>query len=457
MCAMPFLIVLDANIATLALPAIRNSLGFSASQLQWVIISFGLSFGGLLLLAGRLADVCDRRLMLCGGLVTFSVASLAVGVAPSTHVLIAARILQGASAAAAFPAALASLTELHANGQRRRALGLYAIASSAGFFSANLVGGGLADLAGWRAMFMVAAPIGTAAAAVLWFMPGPYTERLSVGRLDKAVVAEVPALVVAATAVVFGLMTVAQPGGTFIGLAALIGGAVVAGAFGVLLRRGRTVLLPLSVIRSRPVWKAAGAAALLIAGGVATMVLLSFYLQDERGLSTTEAGLVLTLLGLAGLTGGTLLGAIGAKHSLTAALRVAISLQAVSAIAMALAARTGAMGLLLAGVAIFGLAHFAATGALAGLITDSLARQDHGVAVGLLQTAQQLGAAMGLALISIYIASSTRLWPGFLCAAVFSGIAVIVAATTTASSPMDHRQDDSGDSQFLRVSAPSDE
>src|SRR5947207_8669564 len=165
--AAQFVVVLDASIVNVALPSIQRALDFSASNLQWVVNAYTLTFGGFLLLGGRAADLFGRRRVFIGGLVLFSLASLAGGLAQSEGWLIAARAVQGLGAAIISPAALSIVTTTFAEGaERNKALGVWGAVAGAGGAAGVLLGGILTQSFGWQWVLFVNVPIGLAAAAI---------------------------------------------------------------------------------------------------------------------------------------------------------------------------------------------------------------------------------------------------------------------------------------------------
>src|SRR5581483_5936170 len=162
-----FMVVLDFSIVNVALPSIERELGMPANAVQWIVTGYAISFGGLLILGGRAADLFGRRRMFVAGLIAFSVASLAGGLAQDPVLLIAARVMQGAGAAIVAPAALSLITTGFPEGpERTRAIGLYGAVSSVGFVSGQVLGGVLVQFTSWRAVFLVNVPVGLAAAAL---------------------------------------------------------------------------------------------------------------------------------------------------------------------------------------------------------------------------------------------------------------------------------------------------
>ena len=173
LCVAQFVVVLDVTIVAVALPAIREDLGFSPTGLQWVVTAYGLVFGGFLMLLGRMADLAGRRRVLTAGFALFGAASLACGLARSPEALIAARAVQGLGAAAISPAALALLTAAIPPGRARtRALGVWTAAAAGGGALGWVLGGVLAEHAGWQWVFLVnVAPCALAVALAPRLLP----------------------------------------------------------------------------------------------------------------------------------------------------------------------------------------------------------------------------------------------------------------------------------------------
>jgi MFS family permease len=151
-----FMVVLDFSIVNVALPSIERELGLAQAQVQWVVTGYAIAFAGLLILGGRAADLLGRRRMFIAGLLVFTVASLAGGLAQDPVLLLSARVIQGAGAAIVAPAALSLITTGFPEGpQRTRAIGLYGAVSSVGFVAGQVLGGVLVEFTSWRAVFLV--------------------------------------------------------------------------------------------------------------------------------------------------------------------------------------------------------------------------------------------------------------------------------------------------------------
>src|SRR5512132_3903977 len=167
LCVAQFMVILDVTVVNVALPSIGSSLGFASADLQWVVTAYVLFSGGLLLLGGRCADLLGRRRVLLTGLLVFTGASLASGLAPSPAALVVARGAQGLGAALLTPAALSTITTTYTGAQRTAALAIWVATGSAGAAAGVVVGGMLTTWLGWEWVFFVNVPVGLVAAALI--------------------------------------------------------------------------------------------------------------------------------------------------------------------------------------------------------------------------------------------------------------------------------------------------
>jgi predicted MFS family arabinose efflux permease len=407
LCAAPFVTVLDANAVAIALPAIRDDLSLSRSSLQWVVGAYGLAFGGGLLTAGRAADLYGRRRLLVLGLALFAAAALAGALAPSAPVLLGARVLQGLGAAAAFPASLALIAALFAPGEpRNRALGAYGAAASAAFVAGMLAGGLLTERLGWRSIPALGCALALVAAAATARLVPEARRPLAPPqlRLPGAIAACAGLL-----ALLHGLGLAAQ------GRTAAAGALLAAGAAALctavrIERSAAEPLVPRALLRRSEVRTAVVAAFLTVATGVGVVFVLAIELQDGLGYGPLGAGLALTLLGVAGIAAGLLVPAAARRAGLPRALAAALLVQAAGA---ALLTRIGpgpGVAFVLLGTAALGAGHFAATVAFTALATAGGAHNEHGIAMGVIGSAQQIGGAAGLALLVAVAAAGGSGW-----------------------------------------------
>jgi MFS family permease len=389
LCAAPFLVVLDANLVAIALPSIRDDLDFSRGDLQWVIGAYSLAFGGALLVGGRAADLYGRRRLLVLGLALFSAASLAGATATSRPVLLAARAAQGLGAAAAFPASLALIAALFEPGEARdRALGAYGAVLSAAFVSGMVVGGVLTASAGWRSVLLLEAPVAAGAAlATRGLVPAARPAAAGAGLgLPGALAASAAVLTL-----LYGIGTRAP---------ALATAALFAAAAWRLERRSPAPLVPRALVCRRTMIAAVLAALMTVGTGVGVVFVLTLYLQDVLGYDPVAAGLALTLLGVAGVSSGFVAPRVARRAGMVRTLIGALLVQAAGVTLLVPVEPSGGISLVLAGTALLGLGHFAATVAFTALATAGASDEGHGIAMGVIGSAQQIGGAVGLALLA---------------------------------------------------------
>lgn len=282
------MVVLDATIVTVALPSIQRALHFSPADLQWVLSAYTLTFGGLLLFGGRLGDVLGRRRMLVVGLLLFSGASLAGGLATTSAWLVAARAVQGCGAAIAAPTALSLIGDTFEEGPARtRAMGVYAAMSGAGSAIGLLVGGILTDIASWRWVFFINVPIGVLVAVVAPRVLPKSTPRG--GHLDVPGAITVTA---ATTALVYGLVRAPADGwADAITVACLAAATVLYAVFILVETKSKSPLMPLRLFANRN--RAAAYVVMLCTAAAifAVFFFLTQILQNAYGYTPIVAGL----------------------------------------------------------------------------------------------------------------------------------------------------------------------
>ncbi|MEU3610993.1 MFS transporter [Streptomyces sp. NPDC006872] len=393
-----FLVSLDVSVVNVALPDIGRGLGFAPDSLAWVVNAYALTFGGLLMLCGRLADVVGRRRILLAGFAVFGLASLAGGLAQTPGQLIAARAVQGVGAAALAPVALVLITLGNpAGAARSRALGLWGAAGAAGGAVGVLAGGLLTDWAGWRSVMLVNVPVVAAALALARLaVPADPDRRAPAPRLD--VVGAL--LVTAGTALlVLGLVRTQTYGWTAWRSAGLLGAAVaLLAAFVVTETRVRQPLLRLGLLSRGPVLAANVFALLMSAGQFAAFYFTSLYLQQVLGYGPTAAGAAF-LPFCAGIVAGTVIATRAVARVGSGALLLAGGLIGAVGIALFAATVTVDGGFLLSvllpqAVASVGIGMcFVPLGTAA---TEGVAPEETGMASGLLNSSRQVGGAVGL-------------------------------------------------------------
>jgi MFS family permease len=412
LCTAQFVVVLDATIVAIALPAIQRSLHVASADLQWVLSAYTLAFAGCLVLAGRLADLHGRRRVFVAGLAVFSAASLVCGLSRSAAVLIAARTVQGLGAAAVAPAALAAITAAIPDGpERRRALGVWTAAAAGGGAAGWVLGGVLTERAGWPWVFLVNVPVGVAAIALA---PLLVPETRASGPRRRLDVAGAATITAALALIVFGLTR-----GAIAGVGA---GLVLLGLFVRIEARAADPLLPAALLRADGLAGANVVAAAITASTSGSMLLCVLELQGERGLSPLHTGMLFAPFNLAVITGS--LAGPRVARALGPGPAMAAGLAGVAAGALGLLAVAGGRGepaeFLPAFVAMgvsLGCASVASTAA--GTAAAGGARE--GVASALLNTAAQVGAALGIAVLVGLAAAAGQ-------GAAFAGAAAVALA-----------------------------
>jgi EmrB/QacA subfamily drug resistance transporter len=405
--AAQFIVVLDASIVNVALPSIGRDLDFSQQDLSWVVNGYVLVFGGFLLLGGRLADLLGRRRVFMGGLVLFAVASLAGGLATSPGMLIAARAVQGLGGALLSPAALSLLTVMFAEGAaRNKAMGVWGAVAGSGGAAGVLLGGLLTEYAGWEWVLFVNAPIGIAAALLA---PRLLPESRTDGprRFDVAGAVTVTA---GLSLLVYALVDANDAGwtsGQTLGLGALA--LALLGAFLAIELRSAAPLVNFGIFRMRTL-TATNAVALLVAAALFAMFFfVSLYMQQVLGYDALEAGLAYLPL-----AAGIIVSAGVASQLVT---RVGFKLVFVgglvlTAIGLAWFSQVSVDGSYVADILLPSLVSAVGLGfAFVSMTIAAVAGvspQQAGLASGLINTSQQVGGALGLAILASVATSRTE-------------------------------------------------
>jgi EmrB/QacA subfamily drug resistance transporter len=391
-----FMVFLDETVVNVALPSIKEDLGFSQAGLAWVVNAYMLTFGGLLLLGGRIGDLFGRRRLFLAGTALFAQASLLAGLAQSEGMLVGARALQGVGAALATPAALALVTALFpAGAERVKALGIWGALSGLGFAVGILLGGALTDLASWRWVFLINVPVAFAALAAV---PRLVAESRTAGRRGFDLPGAVT-VTAGTTILVYALLKTADYGwrsGATYGL--VVAAVAVLGGFALIEARSDAPLIPAGFLHRRAALVPNVVQLLLGASAISTLFLLTLYIQQVLGYTPLEAGLAYVPLA-AGVAGATAV----ANHlvpRLGPRLVAAAGLATIGAGLVVLGHAPVAgdyLADLLPGLVLVGLG---AGLSFVSITTAALARVDEeaaGLASGLLSTAVMFGGASGLA------------------------------------------------------------
>ncbi|MTD43570.1 DHA2 family efflux MFS transporter permease subunit [Conexibacter sp. W3-3-2] len=444
-----FVVVLDASIVNVALPTIGEKLDFTRENLTWVVNSYTLVFGGFLLLGGRLADLLGPRRMFLGGMVVFGLASLAGGFAQNEAQLIIARVVQGLGAAIISPAALSIVTRTFAEGKERNtALGVWGAVAGSGGAAGVLLGGVLTEFLSWRWVLFVNVPI-----AVAVVLATPRLLQEFTGRRDQAFDFAGAVTVTGGLALlVYALVDAESAGwGSTQTLVLIPAALAILAAFVVIETRQSSPLVPFSIFRLKTL-RGANIVGLLVGMGLFSMFyFITVYMQFVLGKDALATGLAYLPLAL------TIIFAAGAASQLVTRIGFKNTLM---------------IGLLLVGAGLFWFSRVSADGSYAAdvLVPSIIAGaglgfsfvpvtiaavtgtkpQEAGLASGLINTSQQIGGALGLAILSTIATASTNDAAGpagqvtplaltegyrdaFLVGSIFALVAVVLCLTIISS------------------------
>jgi len=437
LCSAQFVVVLDASIVNVALPTIGTALDFSQENLPWVVNAYVLTFGGFLLLGGRTADLLGRRKVFMAGLMLVAIASLAAGFAATEGQLIAARAAQGLGAAIISPAALSIVTVTFNDGaERNRALGVWGAVAGSGGAAGVLLGGILTDGLGWEWVLWVNVPVALIAFAL---SPRLIQESRAESETRAFDVAGAVTVTAALSILVYALVDANDAGwGSTQTLGLIAVSLVLFAAFVAIELRARKPLVPFSIFRIRTL-TGANVVGLLVGASLFSMFFfISLYMQQVLGYSAIHAGLsylplALVIMASAGIA-SQLVTKLGYKPVLAVGLLFIV-------VGLTWFSRVSVGGSFLAD--ILGPSLFAAAGLGFAFVTTTIAAvsgvEEHeaGLASGLINTSQQVGGALGLAVLSSvatsYTADVTNLsdltegfQAAFLGGAVFAAIGFVL-------------------------------
>ncbi|MCI3931940.1 MFS transporter [Streptomyces sp. AN091965] len=402
------MIILDGSIVTVAMPAMQKDLDFTPAGLSWVVNAYLIAFGSLLLLAGRLGDLIGRKRMFVTGIGLFTLASVLAGAATSPATLIAARFLQGVGGAMSSAVSLGILVTLFTEpGERARAIAVFSFTGAAGASLGQVLGGVLTDALNWHWIFFINLPIGLA--ALLLALPALPADR----GLGLRAGADVTGALLVTAGLMTGIYSVVkvEQHGWASGHTLGFGGLAVAllGGFAVRQTKARTPLLPLRMFRSRAVTGANVVQMLMVAALFSFQVLVALYLQNVLGYGAAETGLAM-------LPAAAVIGVV----SLGVSARLNARFGERTVLLAGLVLLLGVLGLLtrvpvhanywvdLLPVMLLAAGFGLALPALTSLAMSGARADDAGLASGLFNTTQQVGSALGVAVLSTLAASRTE-------------------------------------------------
>ncbi|MHB8379382.1 MAG: MFS transporter [Acidimicrobiales bacterium] len=399
------MIVLDATVVNVAIPTIHHALRFSLTNLEWLITAYSLTFGGLLLFGGRTGDLYGKRRMFMIGIAIFAVSSLLGGLAMNDVWLIFTRGLQGVGGAIAAPTALSLIATNFAEGrERNRAMGVYAAMSGGGGAIGLLLGGILTSYVSWRWIFFVNVPI---AAVVLYLTPRALNESQSTsGHLDVPGAVTVTAGMLS---LVYGLSNASSHSwGSISTIISLVAALVLLTAFGLIEQRSKEPLMPLSIFKNR---NRSGSFAMMLCVGIALFSMFYFltqYLQNILGWSPIRTG-----VGFLPMTAGIIVSAaLASRYVGTLGIRIPLLVgPAAATIGMLWISRitvTSSYPDILGPLIVIALGMGFSFVPLTLVAVSGVEANEAGLASALLNTMQQVGGALGLAVLATVAIDATK-------------------------------------------------
>ncbi|MFC5180325.1 MFS transporter [Actinomadura harenae] len=434
-----FMTILDGTTLLTALPAIERHLRLHGPAVQWTVTAYALAFGGLVLLCGRAADLLGRKRMFVAGMLLRVAASLACGLAPSIQVLVAARALQGVSAAIIAPAALSMvMNAFPEGGERNKALGIWGGLGGLGATAGLLLGGLITDALGWQWVFWINIPVGV---LVLAFAPGLLRESrdLTGSRsFDIAGALTITPALVLLVYVITRMQTSGWASGTTVGLLAVA--IVLVWVFVLVERRSAAPLVPLGTLRSRML---IGGDLLLLLAGMAVdgmLITLTSFAQQVLGWSAARFGLVAALMTVAAVIGALLSQRVVTRLGPRRVATAGTVLLGCGCLLLTRIPVGGSMIVLPIALCLFGAGMGVATvcGQIAAL--TGVRESDSGLAAGLADTSFAVGTALGAAICTSVATARTSATGGpaplaltaghhaaFATAAVFAALGLLTA------------------------------
>jgi EmrB/QacA subfamily drug resistance transporter len=408
LCVAFFMVILDSAIVVVALPSIDAELGFSAGDLQWVLSAYLLSFGGLLLLGGRAADLLGRRRLFIAGTALFALASLACGVAGSAAVLIAARVVQGVAAAIMVPTALSIVTTTFEEGaERNKALGIWGAVGGVGATAAWLVGGPVTDELGWEWIFFINVPVALCVAALSPVLLRESRDRRRERRFDVPGAATITAALVTLVYAVVEAPGAGWASAQTLGLLGL--SAALLALFAWIEAHSPAPLAPLRVLRSRAL---VGGNLVLLALGMLAFgmpFVLTQYAQGVLHYSPLEFGVASVVMPVTAALGSVAGQAIATRGGLRAITATGLVLTGLGSLLLSQVSVHGSyLGDIFFGLLVFGpgLGATYVAGSIASLA--GVGDADAGLASGLNNSSFQIGGAVGVAIVSTVAVSQAH-------------------------------------------------
>ena len=408
LCSAYFMVILDVSIVNVALPSIQEDLHFKPDDLQWVLSAYALTFGGFLLLGGRVADVLGRRVVFMGGVALFTLASLACGLSSSEGMLIAARAVQGLGAAILSPAALSIITTTFDEGsERNKALGIWGAMGGSGAAVGVLLGGILTKALGWEWIFFVNVPIG----AFVLATTRSIVKESRAGSATRHFDALGAVLITSALSLlVFALTQANRVGwGSAQTIGILIASAALHVAFIAVEHRSQAPLVPLGIFTRLRTLTGANVVSFLVGGlTFAMFFMLSLYMQQVLGLSALQTGAGYLAVALTAIASAGVAQALVTKAGVKPVMIVGVTLMGLGNLWFTQVSADGSYAVdLLPGFLAIGVGLGFSFVPMSIAALAGVEPQEAGLASGLFNTSQQIGGALGVALFSTVATNRT--------------------------------------------------
>lgn len=424
-----FMVILDTTVVTIALPNIQHELGAAISDLQWIVSGYTLVFACLLLSAGALGDRLGNKRMFLIGLVLFTGASVACGLAPNMWTLHLARVVQGVGAALQVPASLALLNHTFADPHERdRAIGLWGGIAGVAAAGGPIIGGLLVNALSWRSVFFLNIPVGIVALLLAWrFVPhveGRQGRGLDLGAQFAGIIA--------LALLTLAFIQSAAWGWTSLPILGSLAGFVLATVIFLLIeRRSASPMLPLGLFRS-PTFSAANSVGLLLNFGFyGELFVMTLFFQNIRGLSALITGLaLLPQMGMAAFS-STLSGRVTGRGGARRSMIIGLTPGAAGFLLMTLVnAATGYLLFVLPLMAIgFGMAF--TMPAMTTAVVSSAPKERSGIASGVVNASRQVGSALSVAVLGSFVSQRATFIPGMHLALASAGGAFLFGLLLT--------------------------
>jgi DHA2 family methylenomycin A resistance protein-like MFS transporter len=424
-----FMVILDTTVVTIALPNIQHEIGATISDLQWIISGYTLVFACLLLSAGALGDRLGNKRMFLIGLVLFTGASAACGVAPNMWTLQLARVVQGVGAALQVPASLALLNLTFADPRERdRAIGLWGGIAGVAAAGGPIIGGLLVNVLSWRSVFFLNIPVGTVALLLAWrFIP--HVERQQGRGLDLG--AQFAGIIALALLTLAFIQSTAW-GWTSLPILGSLAGFVLATVIFLLIERhAESPMLPLGLFRS-PTFSAANSVGLLINFGFyGELFVMTLFFQNIRGLSALITGLaLLPQMGMA-VFSSTLSGRVTGRKGAQLPMIIGLTPGAVGFLLMTLVNATTGYPLFVLPLMAIGFGMAFTMPAMTTAVVSSAPKERSGIASGVVNASRQVGSALSVAVLGSFVSQRATFIPGMHLALAIAGGAFLFGLLLT--------------------------